>query len=87
LNTCKALDGSTVTEGKTMTLVLAKGSEATNDYSERTVRGKVHAYEHVDRVLDDDGYAVDRLVTLVWEVATDDATIGFRPENVRSAKG
>jgi len=84
-----AADGAIVVDGDKLILTLAKGSEATNDYSTREVKGKVRAYEHVDRVLDDDGYAVDKVVTVVWEIGTGDPrypAIGFRPENVLSAK-
>jgi hypothetical protein len=84
-----AADGSIVTDGDKLTLTLAKGSEATADYSTREVKGKVRAYEHVDRVLDEEGYAVDKVVTIVWEISTGDPShpaVGFRPENVLSAK-
>ena len=93
----EALDGATVNDGDTVTLTLSKGTDepmvATGsnvelphgDYSEREVTGTVRSYEHVDRVLDDEGYAVDKIVTLVWEISADDATIGFLPERVLTA--
>jgi hypothetical protein len=94
-------DGKIVSSGKTYTLTLFKGVDKPftrpdgtvqehGDYSERKVKGLVAAYEHVDRVFDDEGYAVDKIITVVWEISQDDQehpAIGFLPENVLTRTG
>jgi len=83
-------DGKTIKDGAKTTLILVKGSEQTNDYSERAVTGTVRAFEHVERVYDDEGIAIGKTSEVRWEISTDDPqhpAIGFLPSNVLTKTG
>jgi len=95
----KALDGTSVSDGDTVTLRLFKGTDTPmvatgggelphGDYSESELTGTVRAFDHIDRIFDEEGYAVDKKVTASWEISADDpqhSAIGFLPERVLTA--
>jgi hypothetical protein len=86
----KARDGKAVTDGQKTTLTLVKGSEETHDYSEREVKGTVRAFEHVERVYDEEGIAIGKTSETKWEITTGDPVypaVGFLPENVLTRTG
>lgn len=85
VRTFETRDGQTATDGAVVALRLCKGSAETGDYSEYVATGTLRAFDHVDRVFDDEGYAIDKIVTPCWEILTGDPNypaIGFLPENV-----
>jgi len=52
---------------------------------ERIVKGTIRAFEHVERVYDDEGIAVGKTSETKWEILTGDPhypAVGFLPENV-----
>ena len=80
----KARDGSVIKDGETATLKLAY------DYEEVVATGVVRAFEHVERVYDDEGIAVGKTSEVRWEISTDDPqhpAIGFLPSNVLTKTG
>jgi hypothetical protein len=82
--TVKTQDGSVITDGEKVTLTLRHGE------TERVVKGVVRAFEHVERVYDDEGIAVGKTSEIKWEVLTGDPqypAIGFLPENVLTRSG
>lgn len=81
---------ASVQDGDQVELILRPGAyphdyfdkELAGKPFERTVKGTVRRFERVDRVLDNEGYAVDKIVTERWEVVTGDPAypaIGFDP--------
>ena len=86
--TCETLDGKLITDGAYAELTLSKGFGV--GYSERVVKGIVRAFEHVERVYDDEGIAIGKVSEIRWEISTDDPqhpAIGFLPENALTRSG
>jgi len=82
--TIKAKDGSEITDGDKTTLTLLHGT------TERVVGGTVRAFEHVERVYDEEGIAVGKTSETKWEVLTGDPqypAVGFLPESVLTRSG
>lgn len=87
--TFKAADGSSVTDGDACTLRLSRGRAEDGDYSEYEVTGTVRAFQHVERVYDDEHIAVGKTSETRWEILTGDPiypAIGVRPEQVLTRK-
>lgn len=78
MRTCQTPAGI-ITDGDLVTLTLAHGA------SKRVVSGTIRGFDQVTRILDDEGYAVDRITDPRWEIVTGDPwypAIGFLPEHV-----
>lgn len=87
-----AQSGQVIADGDQVTVVLARGKKTPDDtrnpngdYSERTVVGTVRAFDHVERVYDEEHIAVGKTSEVKWEILTGDQSypaIGFTPESV-----
>ena len=76
------IDGKSVTDGATVRLTVLKGE------NELTYKGTVRAFDHVERVYDDEGIAIGKTSEERWEISTTDPmhpAIGLVPENVKTA--
>ena len=54
--------------------------------NERPMRAKIVAFEHVERIYDDEMIAVDRTVETRYRAESEDEVVGFLPEHVLSAE-
>jgi len=91
----KAKDGSTVSDGDQVTLLLRYG-DYTEDHERAghgtagepvgvKVSGTVREFDHVERVYDEEHIAIGKSSEKRWEIVTDDPqhpAVGFLPENV-----
>ena len=98
--TFETKDGKTVRDGQKTTLTLRKGDyaevheEAGLGVAGEPVKieatGTVRAFEHIERVYDEEGIAVGETSETRWEISTDDPqhpAIGFLPENALTRSG
>jgi len=77
--TFKTQEGKSVADGSAVTLDLAYSYETVS------VTGTVRAFDHVERVYDEEGIAVGKTSEQRWEILTGDPAypaVGFLPENV-----
>ncbi len=97
--TFKTQDGTKITDGDEVTLVLLyDGGELLDDagnpvrerYAEVEATGTVRQFDHVERKYDEEGIAVGKTTTKHWEISTADPqhpAVGFLPENVKTRLG